>query len=45
MASGRQRRYLPEPGATVDAAGRYRLAATDENGTSDFSVVNVVAGA
>jgi hypothetical protein len=36
---------LPEPGATLDAAGRHRLAATDENGTTDFGVVNVVAGA
>ncbi|MFM0515700.1 hypothetical protein P0D80_51345, partial [Paraburkholderia sp. RL17-373-BIF-A] len=43
MASSRWWRYLPEPGATIDAARRHRLAATDENGTTDFSVVNVVA--
>ncbi|MGF6473159.1 transposase [Paraburkholderia youngii] len=45
MASSRRWRYLPEPGATVDAAGRNRLAATDENGTTDLSVVKAVAGA
>lgn len=45
MASSRWWRYLPEPGATIDAAGRHRLAATDENGTTDLSVVNFVAGA
>jgi hypothetical protein len=36
---------LPEPGATIDAAGRHRLATTDENGTTHVGVVNVVAGA
>jgi len=36
---------LPEPGATIDAAGRHQLAATDEIGTTHISVVNVVAGA
>lgn len=45
MASSRRWCYLPEPGATIDAAGRHRLAASDENGAPDFSVVNVVAGA
>ncbi|MBB5405162.1 hypothetical protein QF000_000230 [Paraburkholderia atlantica] len=45
MASSRRWRYLPEPGVTVDAAGRHRLAATDENGTTDLGVVNVAARA
>lgn len=45
MASSRRWRHLPEPGATSDAAGRHRLAATYENGTTVLSVVNVVAGA
>ncbi|MGF6531478.1 transposase [Paraburkholderia sp. GAS206C] len=33
------------PGATINAAGRHRLAATDENGTTDVGIVNVAARA
>lgn len=45
MTPGRRRYGLPESGATVDAAGGYRLAVAHPNSTPEFGVVNAAGDA
>lgn len=45
VATCRWWRGVPEPGATVDAARRYRLAAACTHGGADIGVVNLPAAA